>query len=141
MQRRSLVTPLLGAAGAVDLLLGLEVSEILVTGARALVAPPFESRRYGGSSAGLTAAGLALGGDRSLVLGEVRRRLTLEDHRAASPPPPLFLGADREASSHRPMTLGRRDDGAAGVLVFDGAAPETVGVTPIDPGGEGSSRR
>ena len=136
VQRRSLVTPLLGAAGAVDLLLGFEPSEILVAGARALVTPSFEPRRFGGSSAGLTAAGLALGGDRSLVLGEVRRRLTLEDHRAA-PAPPLFLGADREASSRRPMTLGRRDDGAAGVLVFDGAAPETVGVTPIDPGGGG----
>jgi hypothetical protein len=35
------------------------------------------------------------------------------------------------------MTLGRRDDGVQGVLVFDGAAPETVGVAPIDPAGAG----
>jgi hypothetical protein len=135
-QRRSQVTPLLGAAGAVDLLLGFEATEVLVTGARAAATPLLEPRRYGGSSAGLLPAGLALGGERSLLLGETRRRLTLEEHRAA-PAPPLFLGVDREAASHRPMTLGRRDDGAAGVLVFDGAAPETAGVTPLDPGGGG----
>ena len=135
-QRRSLVTPLLGPAGATDLLLGGEAVELLIAGARATPTPAFEPRRYGGPSDGVVAAGLALGGDRALLLGESRRRLTLEEHRAA-PPPPLFLGSDREGSRRRPMTLGRRDDGAAGVLVFDGAAPETVGVAPIDPAGGG----
>lgn len=134
-QRRSLVTPLLGLPGQIDLLLGGEAVELLVTGARATAAPAFEPRRYGGSIDGLSAAGLALG-DRSLLLGETRRRLTLEEHRA-SPPPPLFLGGDREIWRRRSMTLGRRDDGAAGVLVLDGAAPETAGVAPIDPAGGG----
>jgi hypothetical protein len=130
------VTPLLGPAGEVDLLFGGETMELLIAGDRVTAAPAFEPRRYGGYNDGLGAAGLALGGGRSLLLGESRRRLTLEDHRA-SPAPPLFLGSDREAMRRRQMTLGRRDDGARGVLVFDGAAPETVGVAPIDPAGGG----
>ena len=35
------------------------------------------------------------------------------------------------------MTLGRRDDGGIGVLVFDGNAPQTVGVAGVDLRGEG----
>jgi hypothetical protein len=135
-EKRSLVTPLLGPAGAVELLFGGEAMELLIAGDRTTVAPALEPRRYGGYNDGPGAAGLALGGGRSLLLGESRRRLTLEEHRA-SPPPPLFLGADCEATRRRQMTLGRRDDGARGVLVFDGAAPETVGVAPIDPAGAG----
>ena len=132
VQRRSLVTPLLGAAGEISLLFGGETMELLIAGDRAVPAPAFEPRRYAGYSDGPDAAGLALAAGRSLLLGESRRRLTLEDHRE-TPPPPLFLGHDREATRRRPMTLGRRDDGVAGVLIFDGAAPETVGVAPIDP--------
>ena len=135
-QRRSLVTPLLGAAGEIALLLGGDAVELRIEGGRATATPAFEPQRYGKSSDALGGAGLALGGDRTLLLGDSRRRLTLEEH-SASPPPPLFLGADREGSRRRPMTLGRRDDGAAGVLVFDGAAPETVGVAPLDRAGGG----
>ena len=136
-QRRSPVTPLLGAAGEIELLFGGETTELRIAGASAVPTPAFELRRYGGYSDGLVAAGLALGAGRSLVLGESRRRLTLENHGDGESPPPLFLGSDREPTRRRPMTLGRRDDGVAGVLVFDGAAPETVGVAPIDPAGAG----
>ncbi len=135
-QRRSTLTPLLGAPGEIALLFGGETTELLITGDRAVPAPSFEPRRYAGYSDGSTAGGLALAGGRSLLLGESRRRLTFEDHRA-SPPPPLFLGNDREGNRRRVTTLGRRDDGGVGVLVFDGAAPETVGVAPLDPAGQG----
>jgi hypothetical protein len=135
-QRRSPVTPLLGAAGEIELLFGGETIELRIAGAGAFPAPAFELRRYGGHLDGGGAAGLALGGGRSLVLGESHRRLALENH-GASPLPPLFLGGDREPTRRRQMTLGRRDDGVQGVLVFDGAAPETVGVAPIDPAGAG----
>jgi hypothetical protein len=136
VQRRSQVTPLLDAAGEIALLFGGETTELLVAGDRAVPAPAFEPRRYAGYGEGVGAAGLALAPGRSLVLGESRRRLTLEDHR--DPPPlPLFLGNDREGTRRRPMALGRRDDGAAGVLIFDGAAPETVGVAPVDLAGAG----
>jgi hypothetical protein len=134
-QRRSLVTPLLGAAGELALLFGGETTELLIAGDRAVAAPAFEPRRYAGSD-GLGAAGLALAAGRSLLLGESRRRLTLENHRDPAPPP-LLLGSDRDSARRRPMTLGRRDDGAAGVLIFDGAAPEMAGVAPIDPAGAG----
>ncbi len=134
--RVALVTPLLGAAGEIDLLLAGDTMELLIAGARVTSAPAFEPRRSSGSSDGLGGGGLALGAGRSLLLGESRRRLTLEDHRA-SPPPPLFLGMDRAPARRRAMTLGRSFGGAAGVLVFDGAAPETVGVAPIDPAGGG----
>ena len=135
-QRRSTVTPLLGAAGEIDLLLGGETVELLIAGDHVAAAPAFELRRYGGYSDGFGAGGLAIGADRSLLLGELRRRLTLEDHRA-SPPPPLLIGTDRETTRRRAMTLGRSEAGVPGVLVFDGAAPDTVGVAPIDPAGTG----
>ena len=134
--RVAIVTPLLGAAGEIDLLLAADAMELLIAGVSVTAAPAFEPRRYGGYSDGLGAGGLALGAGRSLLLGESRRRPTLEDHRA-SPPPPLFFGTDREPVRRRAMTLGRSFGGAAGVLVFDGAAPETVGVAPIDPAGAG----
>jgi hypothetical protein len=35
------------------------------------------------------------------------------------------------------MTLGRREDGAVGVIVFDGNAPATVGVAEVERRGEG----
>lgn len=134
-QRRALVTPLLDAAGAVSVLLGGDTTELLITGDHITAQPAFETRRSVGFSE-LGSAGLGLGGGRSLLLGEVRRRLSLEEH-GALPPPALFLGFDRESSRRRPLALGRRDDGALGVLVFDGAAPESVAVGPLDPRGAG----
>ena len=135
-QRRSPVTPLLGAAGEIELLFGGETIELRIAGSSAVATPSFEARRYAGYVDSPASAGLALGAGRSLLLGESRRRLTLENH-GGSPPPALFLGSDRDPLRRRQMTLGRRDDGVAGVLVFDGAAPETVGVAPIDPAGAG----
>ena len=134
--RGARVTPLLGPGGEVALLVGGETTELLIAGDHVTAAPSFEPRRFGGHDDGLGAGGLTIGVDRALVLGEARRRLTFEDHRVPRPPP-LFLGVEREPSRRRGMTLGARDDGATGVLVFDGAAPDVVGVAPLDPAGAG----
>lgn len=144
IQRRPMVTPLLGpkagggggGGGEVSLLIAGDTSELLVTGDRITSMPAFETRRYYyGDAYGW--AGLSLPGGHALLLGELRRRLALEEHGASPPPPPLYLGVEREIGKRRPMTLGRRDDGVFGVLVFDGGAPATAGVAEIDRRGEG----
>jgi hypothetical protein len=129
--RRALVVPLLTPAGGVDLLVGGDQSELLVTGDKITSMPLFDTRRYYyGESAGFS--GLSLPGGRALIFGESRRRLALEDHGPGVPPPPLYVGLERDHSHRRPMAIARRDDGTAGVLILDGNAPETVGVAPID---------
>jgi hypothetical protein len=131
LQRRSVATPLLAPGGEVGLLVAGESSEILMHGDRLVSLPGFESRRaYYGDATG--AGGLILAGDHALLLGESRRRPTLEEHGAAPPLPPLFLGAERDSSRKRVITLGRRDDGALGILVFDGPSPRTVGLSALD---------
>ena len=130
LQRRTLVVPLLTPSGDVDMLLGGEQTELLVSGDRISVIPAFETRRYYYGDAGLT--GLALPGGRALVLGETRRRLSLEDHGPGPTPPPIFLGVDRSSLRRRPLAIARRDDGTLGVIVADGGAPETAGVAVLD---------
>ncbi len=129
-QRRTLVVPLLTPSGDVDLLLAGDQTELLVSGDRVTATPAFDSRRYFYGDATFT--GLTLPGSRALVLAEVRRRLALEDHGPGVPAPPLLLGLERDRTRRRPLALARRDDGAVGVLVFDGGAPATVGVAVID---------
>ncbi len=131
LQRRSSVIPLLGPAGEIGLLVAGDGSELLVRGDQLTPLPGFEPRRgYYGDGGG--SGGLLLPGGHALVLGESRRRPALEEHGPTPPPPPLFLGAERDSARRRPMTLGRRDDGALGILVFDGPSPRTVGVADID---------
>jgi hypothetical protein len=148
-QRRGLVQPLLAPAegaggppgkasreaGEVSLLIAADTSEMLVASDRITSIPSFETRfSYGDGFGG---GGLRLPGGHALILGEMRRRLTLEEHGANPPRPPLYLGAERESGRRRSLTLGRRDDGTVGVLVFDGSSPETVGVAEIDRMGAG----
>ena len=128
--RRPSITPLLSERGDVVLLVAGGGSELLVTGDRITRLPAFEARRYTYRDVG-AAAGLALAGDRAMVLGEHRRRVTIEQHGPSAPPPALLVGADGD-SRRRPMTLGRRDDGAAAILVFDGGAGVNAGAAAID---------
>jgi hypothetical protein len=128
--RRPLVVPLLTPAGDVDVLVIGDRSELLVSGDHASVLPIVDPRRYAPGDAGYT--GISLPGGRALVLGEVRRRVDLEDHGPGPVVPPLFLGADRGAVRRRPLALARRDDGTLGVIVADGSAPDTAGVAVLD---------
>jgi hypothetical protein len=105
---------------------------MLVGSADVMTLPPFEQRRYYYDQ-GLGSAGLLVAQDRATILGDVRRRTVLEQHGPDPQRPPVALGLDRSELRKRPMMLARRDDGALGVLVLDGGAPETAGVSPIDP--------
>ena len=69
---------------------------------------------------------------RALVLGEVRRRLSIEERGLGVSAAPILIGTEVDPQRKRPLILGRRDDGAIGVLVLDGAAPETAGVSLSD---------
>ena len=128
--RRSAVTPLLGPGGEVDLLVSGDQTELLVVGERITPLAAFEARRSARDGAG--AAGLATAAGHALVLVDLKRRLTLEDHGPGAPPPPIFLGPEHDQTRKRPISLARRDDGVMGALVLDGPAPDTAGVAVID---------
>lgn len=131
--RRPPAIPLLTERGEVALLLAPDGSELLVTPTDVLALPPFDPRRYFfGESAAIT--GQLLGRDRPLVLGDMRRRTSLEEHGPLPHRPPLYVALDREHIRKRTLAIGRRDDGALGILVLDGPAPETAGVAELDRG-------
>jgi hypothetical protein len=130
-QRRLPVVPLLDPKGEVDLLVVGEPRELVVAGDRVTSMPAFEPRRWMPSD-GAASGGLMTADGRALVIGEVRRRVTLEDHGAGPSPPPIYLGMERDLARRRPLSLARRDDGGIGLLVLDGLAPETAGVAAID---------
>jgi hypothetical protein len=124
------ITPLLDPRGSVALLAADESQELLIRGEEIAVLPPFESRRYANRSA-QASAGLLPAAGHPLVLGEIRSRPSLEEHGFSPGHPPMFIGPQQDRESSRLMALARRDDGAIGILVLDGAAPETVGIAEI----------
>ncbi|WP_437685454.1 hypothetical protein [Sorangium sp. So ce176] len=124
--------PLLAADGEVALLVVAEASELLLGPDGARVLPAFEPRRGQLDGALGQAPGLLLGPGRALVLGELRRRVAVEEHTPEPRQPARVVGLDREELRGRPMALARRDDGAIGVLVLDGVALETAGVAVLD---------
>jgi hypothetical protein len=129
-KRRGRLVPLLGTAGDVELLIAGGATDLLVAGDRVTSLPALDGRRF--SRDNLGAGGLVLAPGRALVLDEARHRLTLQERTPSAPSAPIFLGTDLEDHRGRPITLGRRADGALGVLVLDGPAPETVGAATID---------
>jgi hypothetical protein len=130
-ERRLPVVPLLDPKGEVDLLVLGGPRELFVAGDRVTSQPAFEPRRWM-SADGAASGGLSTADGHALVIGESRRRVTLEDHGAGPSSPPIYLGMDRESARRRPFSLARRDDGGLGLLVLDGPAPETAGVAAID---------
>jgi hypothetical protein len=123
--------PLLTERGEVALLLAPDGGELLVTPSDVVTLPPFDPRRYSfGESAAVT--GQLLGRERPLVLGDMRRRTSLEEHGPLPHRPPLYVALDREQLRRRTLAIGRRDDGAIGILVLDGPAPETAGVAELN---------
>lgn len=137
LHRRSSVTPLLGPRGDVELLVAGAQSlhggdlELLVAGDRITPLGAVGTRRWVRLDQARP-AGVAIGPSRALVLVEQRRRLVLEEHAVGAAAAPVFLGFDFDQQRRRPITLGRRDDGAVAVLVLDGPAPETAGAAIVD---------
>jgi hypothetical protein len=133
--RRPAATPLLRQDGTVALLLYGEGGELFVDGEHATSLPLFDGRRSSFYNDVAGPPGLVLPGGRALVLGDVRRRLALEEH---GPPPqrtPFLIGVDRDQLRRRPMALARREDGSLGVMVFDGDAPQGVSIAVLDRAG------
>ncbi|MDI3290743.1 hypothetical protein [Polyangium sp. 15x6] len=130
--RRVVVTPLLAPKGDVALLFVTDRNEVVLANERTTTLPLFEPRRYA-MSENAVGAGLLLGPERVLVLGEIRRRMTFEEHGQAPTRPPVFMGQERDSGGRRPVTLARRDDGAIGLLLWDGSPPRVTAVAELDP--------
>ncbi|UQA59471.1 hypothetical protein [Polyangium aurulentum] len=132
--RRSIIMPLLAPDGGVSLLFITDKQEIIVGAERVSTLPLFEPRRYAPTDGAVT-SGLLLGPERALIMGEVRRRAALEDHGPPPHRPPLLLGPERDNTSRRPTAIARREDGALGMLVWDGSPPEVVSIAELDRAG------
>jgi hypothetical protein len=129
--RRPPAVPLLDERGEIALLLFPDGSELLVTPDDVITLPSFEPRRYYFGDINVV-TGLLRGRDRPLIFGDMRRRTSLEEHGPTPHRPPIYVALDRDQLRRRTLAIGRRDDGAAGVLVLDGPAPETAGVAELD---------
>lgn len=129
--RRPSAVPLLGPSGDVSLLLFPDAGELLVTKNEVINLPAFDPRRYSFGDGSLL-TGLQIGRDRALVLGDARRRTSLEEHGLAKGKPPLYIAAERSELRRRALSITRADDGTIGILVLDGPAPETAGVAKLD---------
>jgi hypothetical protein len=131
---RTMAVPLLGAGNDISFLFYADQTEAIVDRNDLVTIPLFDTRRYYyyyDQNTGV-AAGLRTANNRALILGDNRRRSTLEEHGASPQKPAFYYAFDRDVNRRRGLTLGRRDDGAPGFLVLDAAAPETAGVAPFD---------
>ncbi|WP_156041044.1 hypothetical protein [Chondromyces apiculatus] len=129
--RSPVSAPLVGPRGEVGVLLLGESGEAIATPSALTSLPSYEPRRYSNERSATT-TGLMLGAGRVSLLGEKNRRLYLEEHGPGVQQPLRGVGVDREPFRERTMVLALREDGARGVLVLDGKAPETAGVARLD---------
>lgn len=129
--RRLGVFPLLDKDGDVALLLISDKNEVLVSGDELTTLPLFENRRYMSDDT-RNPTGLVLGPNSVLILGDVRRRTTLEEHGLGPQKAPVYLSQERDSSTRRPMALARRNDGTQGLLVSEGFPAGAVAVAEID---------
>ena len=131
--RRPPALPLLSDRGEVALLVTSDGGELLVTRSEVVTLPPFDPRRSFFSE-GAANTGQLIGRDRPLILGDMRRRTSLEEHGPLPHRPPLYVALDRDQLRRRTLAVARRDDGVFGILVLDGPAPEAAGVAELDRG-------
>lgn len=129
--RRLSVFPLLGKDNDVGLLLISDKNEIVVWADELTNLPLFEQRRYM-SDDGRNPAGLLLSPNQATIIGDIRRRITFEEHGPGTQRAPVFFAPDRDGSARKPMTLARRDDGAQGLLVWEGAPPQSAAASQLD---------
>lgn len=132
---RSQALTLLGPGADVSYMFFADQNEALVDRNDIVTVPPFETRRYYYYNNQASSTGLRTANDRALLLGDYRSRSawsSLEEHGAAPQKPPFYFAYDRDANRRRVATMGRRDDGAVGVIVIDGAAPDTAAVAEFD---------
>ena len=133
-QRGPIVVPLLSPSGDVDLLVESAAGDVLVAGDGLTSFSAPDGHRVHDYRAGAGFTGLSLpgtGGRRALLLTDARRGLAVEDHGPGPSTLPAFIGLTHGHGA-RTITLARRDDGALGVLVLDGAAPANAAVAPYD---------
>jgi len=132
-RNRATAAILLGANGDASMLIYADQTEAIADRNDLVTVPQFDNRRYYYYSDNTgSAPGLRTANNRAMILGDNRRRSALEEHGFSPQKPPFYFGFDRDPNRRRGVTLGRRDDGSVGVLVFDSAAPEMAGVGPFD---------
>lgn len=132
-RNRAVATVLLGPGNDASFLIYADQTEAIVDRNDLVTVPQFDNRRYYYySDASGSAPGLRTASNRVMLIGDNRRRSALEEHGFSPQKPPFYFGFDRDPNRRRGLTLGRRDDGSAGLLVFDSAAPEMVGIGPFD---------
>ncbi|HRI66285.1 MAG TPA: hypothetical protein PK156_18685, partial [Polyangium sp.] len=130
--RRLGVFPLLGKDGDVGLLIISDKHELLVFGDELTTLPLFEQRRYMSDDT-RNPPGLLLGPNQAVILADVRRRSTLEEHSLGTPRAPIYLAQERDyASVRKQAALARRDDGVQGLLAWEGSPPQMAAVSELD---------
>lgn len=132
---RTQAITLLGPGNDVSLLYFTDQNEALVDRSDIVTIPSFETRRYYYYDTTGVLPGVRTASNRALLFGDYRRRgsfSSIEEHGTAPQKPPFYFALDRDANRRRAATMGRRDDGSLGILVLDGAAPETASLSAFD---------
>ncbi len=125
---RHSVVPLLGPRDEVGWLFEVPGAEILFDEHRAVFVPIPQQRSYWFESP----LGAVRDGDRWVVITRVRRRLAIEERGPSASLAPYHYGIDREMFRQRTLALGRRADGALGVIVADGFGAASASVAVLD---------
>lgn len=132
---RTQALALLGPGSDVSFLYFTDQNEALVDRNDIVTIPAFESRRYYYYDSTGAQPGVRTASNRALLFGDYRRRnafSSIEEHGVSPQKPPFYFAFDRDSNRRRVATMGRRDDGSIGVIVLDGAAPETASVSALD---------
>jgi hypothetical protein len=129
--RRLGVIPLLGKDGDVGLLLISDKHEIVVFHDELTTLPLFENRRYFSDETRYP-SGLLSVPNQPLIIGDIRRRSALEEHGIGTQHAPVYIGQERDSSTRKQMALAKRDDGAQGLVVWEGFPAQVTAVSELD---------